>query len=795
MNNFWINILSKIIQPWMFGIRTKSTVETSFEGKRRIIYVLPKRSLFDLTVLRSECKKNRFPNPKNQLLADASSYLYISKPGILRVQKSNESRLSHLLTLIKEVKANPDADIHIVPVSIFWGRDPGRDERSVFKLLFSDDDNAGALQKLFIIMAHGRNNFVHFGQSVSLREFCAEKISEDQLARKAFRLLRVHFIKQRNVYLGSKLYNREQIIRRIARSAPVQQIIREDAKKKSESYIAAQESKARKYAREIAADTTYPVIRLFEILLSRLWKRLFAKVHVNNVEQLKKLSESAEIVFVPNHRSHVDYLLIGYHLYANGLANPHTAAGINLNFWPVGPLLRRGGGFFLRRRLGGNRLYVAVFNEYIHTLVTHGHSIAFFPEGGRSRVGTLLDPKTGMLSMIVQSFVRMPIRPLVFVPVYIGYDKVIEVRSYLKELAGSKKRNESMGQLVKATKILSENYGNAYLNFGEPIFLERYLTEHWPDWTSHVGSLKQEFPSDMVLELGEACLREINRSAVVSPVSLVTLILLSTSKVAMAESDVLRFGEILLTMVRSKLYSERAVVKFESLQKELPEVQRLGTFARLASEDGDILYLDEMQKSIGSYYKNNILHLFALPSLISRFFLESDQINVRDLQTGIKLLYPFIKDELYLAWNEGQLEDAATRHIEYMVSVGLLSLSGGGQVVESSHSAELRIMARFLGFSLDKYAIMMLVLTRAEGGRITKEIFEERCQKLAQKISLLAGLSEEEASRTFVFKNCTATLRRLRYIHSTADEFIVNADLADKAKPFEILLRDRIREV
>ncbi|MGE0174739.1 MAG: glycerol-3-phosphate 1-O-acyltransferase PlsB [Oligoflexales bacterium] len=778
----------------MFWIKTKSTIEGTFEDKRRIIYVLPKRSIFDLAVLRSECRKNKFPYPKNHLLSDTASYLYITKPGILRAQKHQESRLLHLHQLIEETRRNPDSDIHIVPASIFWGRDPGREERSFFKLLFSDEENAGWLQKLFIVFAHGRNNFIHFGHSVSLRDFCSEEISEDQLSRKLFRILRVHFIKQRSVYLGSKLYNREQIIRRIARSPAVREAILEESKKKNKSFLLSQERKARKYAREIAADTTYPVVRMFEILLTRLWKRLFAKVFVSNIERVKRLSESAEIVFVPNHRSHVDYLLISYHLYAHGLPNPHTAAGINLNFWPVGTLLRKGGGFFLRRRLGGNRLYVSVFNEYIHTLITHGHPIAFFPEGGRSRIGTLLEPKTGMLSMIVQSFVRMPTRPLVFVPVYIGYDKVIEVISYLKELAGSRKKNESIGQLLKARKILSENYGNAYLNFGEPVFLEPYLTENWSNWIEHVGSLRQEFPAEMVVDLGERFLREINKAAVVSPVSLVSLILLSTSKMAMGEADVSKLGNILLQIARSKLYSDRIVIHFDDLSTQLNDVQRLGVFERLTSDEGDILFLNEMQRNINPYYKNNILHLFALPSIICRFFLENDHISVHDLQVGVKILYPFFRDELYLPWTIEDLPQAVMQHLKLMCDTGLLVMSDDQQVVTSIHSAESRIMARFLGFSIDKYAIMIFALARAEGGRMGKRAFEEKCQKLAQKIALLAGLTEDEASRIFVFKNCAAMLRRLRYVQTTTDEYIVGEGIANNAKPFEILLRDRLRE-
>lgn len=136
----------------------------------------------------------------------------------------------------------------------------------------------------------------------------------------------------------------------------------------------------------------------------------------------------------------MDYLLLTYVIYHEGMVTPHIAAGINLNFWPVGKMFRRGGAFFLRRSFAGNKLYTAVFREYLELLFNKGYSVKYYPEGGRSRTGRLIPPKTGMLAMTIQAMLKGVNRPVSIVPVYIGYENVMEVKSYLNELKGSKKK-------------------------------------------------------------------------------------------------------------------------------------------------------------------------------------------------------------------------------------------------------------------------------------------------------------------------------------------------------------------
>ena len=209
-----------------------------------------------------------------------------------------------------------------------------------------------------------------------------------------------------------------------------------------------------------------------------VWNRIYRGVLVHHLDKLKDAAPGHEVIYVPSHRSHMDYLLLSYLLYERGIVPPHIVAGINLNLPVVGTLLRKGGAFFARRSFKGNMLYSAVFREYMAQLVSGGYSIEYFIEGGRSRTGRLLPPKGGSLAMTVRAYLRQPTRPLLFQPVYIGYEKLMEGASYLDELSGKPKAKESIWQLLSSIpKVLRSNYGQVVVNFGEPIALKPDTSE------------------------------------------------------------------------------------------------------------------------------------------------------------------------------------------------------------------------------------------------------------------------------------------------------------------------------
>ncbi len=196
---------------------------------------------------------------------------------------------------------------------------------------------------------------------------------------------------------------------------------------------------------------------------------------------MSEIGDGAEIIYVPCHRSHMDYLLLSYVIYRKGFAVPHVAAGINLNLPVIGRFLRKGGAFFLRRTFKGDAVYAAVFAKYLGFMMARGHPLEYFIEGGRSRTGRLLSPRTGMLSMTVRAYLRDPKRPVVFMPVYFGYERIVEGRTYIGELSGQPKEKESVFGLLKATvSVLRSKLGKVHVNLGQPIALDELLDRHNP---------------------------------------------------------------------------------------------------------------------------------------------------------------------------------------------------------------------------------------------------------------------------------------------------------------------------
>ena len=154
---------------------------------------------------------------------------------------------------------------------------------------------------------------------------------------------------------------------------------------------------------------------------------------------------------------------------------PHVAAGDNLDMPAIGALLRRGGAFFMRRSFRDDRLYAAVFSEYLYQLMRRGSPSEYFIEGGRSRTGRLLPPRTGLLNMTIATHARGVPRPIVFVPVNIGYERLIEASSYLDELRGARKQRESVLDVMKSVRLLKQAFGRVHVSFGTALSLDEFL--------------------------------------------------------------------------------------------------------------------------------------------------------------------------------------------------------------------------------------------------------------------------------------------------------------------------------
>ena len=228
---------------------------------------------------------------------------------------------------------------------------------------------------------------------------------------------------------------------------------------------------------EAALDMT--AIAALDQVVAQMAARMFSAVEVDlaGIERLRELAKEGTLVLLPSHKSHMDYVVFAWILYRNKLPMPVIAAGDNLNFLPLGPVLRRAGAFFIRRSFSGNRLYAAVVDAYVRRLIEDGSSLEFFIEGGRSRTGKLLPPKLGLLSLVVDAALNVPTRTTWFCPVSIGYERFVEEKAFVRELSGGEKKTEDVRGLVKSLDLVVGRYGRLSVQFGKPLSLDDVLKD------------------------------------------------------------------------------------------------------------------------------------------------------------------------------------------------------------------------------------------------------------------------------------------------------------------------------
>ena len=338
--------------------------------------------------------------------------------------------------------------------------------------------------------------------------------------------------------LGPDLSDRRNLVDKLVYSPAIKHAIEAQA---AETGTSPREARllAKSYANEMVNDYSHSIIRGFYKFLTWLWTQLYDGVEVHHFERVRELAADYELVYVPCHRSHVDYLLLSYVIYKRGLSIPYVAAGDNLDVPVLGPILRGAVAFYIRRSFRGNALYTAVLREYMHTLITRNTPIEYFIEGGRSRSGRLLPPKMGMLAMTVHSQLRQSNKPVVFIPTYIGYERIMEGGTYVGELKGKPKESESLIGLLKVGRKIERIFGNVHLSFGTPLHLTDFMTKFDVPENS-LPADRTDTPLDskasaMVDNIGVKVMQHINKAAVVTPVSLLSLVLLSAPKSALDE--------------------------------------------------------------------------------------------------------------------------------------------------------------------------------------------------------------------------------------------------------------------
>ncbi|WP_314019185.1 glycerol-3-phosphate 1-O-acyltransferase PlsB [Stutzerimonas degradans] len=772
--------LRRLLYLWVRSETINQSVFTlKLDRSKPVFYVLQQASLSDLAVLDVECAKAGLPRPVADVAVgdhvEPAAFFFLNPAASWFGRRARLVAPPTLVRLVGALEHNAVENAQIIPVSVFWGQSPNR-ETSAWKLLFADSwAVTGRLRKLLSILVLGRKTRVQFSAPVQLNELVALNKGHERTLRMVHRMLRVHFRNQKTAVIGPDLSHRRNLVKGLVHGPQVREAIREEAARENIAVDKA-EARALRYANEIASDYAYTAVRFLEVVLSWFWNKIYDGIRVSHIEPLQDAVRGYEVIYVPCHRSHIDYLLLSYLLFRNGLTPPHIAAGINLNMPIIGGLLRRGGAFFMRRSFKGNPLYTAVFNEYLHTLFSRGFPVEYFVEGGRSRTGRMLRPKTGMLALTLRSYVRSSRLPILFVPVYVGYERVLEGRTYLGELRGAAKKKESIFDIFKVIGALRQRFGQVWVNFGEPLKLNEFLDQEQPGWRqqNHAPEFRPDWLNATTNRLAERIAQRVNEAAAVNPVNLVALAMLSTSRQALDRRSLARILDLYQRLLRAVPYSPHTTLPEGDGAALIDYVKSLDLIAEQKDALGDILYLDEQNAVLMTYYRNNVMHIFALPALLASFFQNASRISRAQILSYSEALYPYLRAELFMRWEVDELAAVIDQWLAAFVEQGLLRVDGESYVRPAPSSRQfvlLTLLSRVIVQTLQRFYMATSLLLNSGQHSLSAEELENLCTVMAQRLSILHGLNAPEFFDKSLFRH---------FIQGLLEQNVLSADASGK---------------
>ncbi|MBU2872151.1 glycerol-3-phosphate 1-O-acyltransferase PlsB [Colwellia sp. E2M01] len=788
--------------PLKFLVRCKIITDSQAiteKPDQPIFYIVLHKSASDLLTLQRACKKQNLPDPLGQVTLNGTSFdrtLCLANPTPLfscrKIKKTTASTQG--LALLKQHTLDENLDAKLIPANLIWGKAPTKERRNLnIGTLIADQESPSWLRKFFIVLFLGRDTLVRFSESISLRDITDNHGSDEDATRKFLRVARFHFHRQTIAAKGPRLMHRKQMFTALLANPSIKRIISDEAKSKkvSEAQI---KKEALAMMNEIAGDYNVSWVRFGEVILHWLWARLYSAINVSNAKVLRKLAQDGhEIIYVPCHRSHMDYLLLSYVIIQEGLVMPRIAAGINLNFWPAGTVFRKAGAFFIRRSFGGNRLYSTIFREYLGLLFERGYSVKYYTEGGRSRTGRLLTPKTGMLAMSIQSLLRGIDRPLTLVPVYLGYEHVMEVGTYHKELSGSEKKGESIFGVLKAIKNL-RNYGNGYVNFGEPMNINEFLNEKVPNWKDAIDPIDPQKPTWLtptVNELAENVMENINKSAALNGVALIALILQTSKNKALSKVELETQLDFFLNVQRQAPFSKQLTVPKESAAELIEHVISLNKVTITEDSFGSIISLSEKANLEMRYYRNNILHSYVVPALTCRLLDKHSKINQDDLIAKVQVLASLLKEDLYLYQDKKQIEQQTLQILNVFEEMDIAKQSKAGfwsLTDDIQQLSQVHAMADCVDESLQRLAIITSLISRL--GPLSKRDLETKVVAIAQRLSVLNSINAPEFIDKRAQSTLISTIREQGYIEVNEDGLLVTSDSMAEMKATVVNLVD-----
>src|SRR5438876_5716993 len=567
--------------------------------------------------------------------------------------------------------------VFLVPVAIFRGKGFRRKESRLATLLYSVQEAPGEAKRFFNYLWNAEETQLTLGREIVLDRFVQDYRGEgdERIVRRLARALQIFLYREERLVWGPPLLPRRLVRRQVLRDPELARLVRRIAAERGLPRRRVWKE-ARGYFDEMAANFNGLYFGLLEAIFNRIWRRVFSGPgpEIVGLEKVVECVKEHPVVLVPCHRSHFDYLILSYIFHLNYLSPPHIAAGDNLSFWPMGPLFRGAGAFFIRRTFEDNELYKMVFRKYLTFLIREGYTQEFFIEGGRTRTGKILTPKLGMLSAILNAFVQGVRRDLYFVPISIHYGRIPEEEAYKREVAGEEKEREWLWALLRARGVLKRRYGTTYVSFADPISLDQELGSLRERFRAGIGHAEVEDEKRrFIRRLGFRLLREVNHAAVAGATAVSASALLGAPQAACRLADFLTAAHALVGLLRAqdvRLTSSLERNEASNYREGLGWLESCGLAERLPDSDGLVIHVPAEKRVNLDFYKNNTIHFFLVPSLLTRALLA--EVPLPAVLPYVAWWLDFYRWEFPLPERDKLREDV-TRWLDYYAEAGPLA--------------------------------------------------------------------------------------------------------------------------
>ncbi len=589
-----------------------------------------------LNALRARTPDGDAEDLERAVASGASAALFLKRPpNLLDGRTRGRIEGDRLIRALFDLQRRSSRRVLLVPQVFVWSRTATTLGGGVGDALFGPSEWPGNVRSIAQFLANWRYASLRAGAPVDLADFLEKEgggTGDDVLVRRLTYTLLRRLERERRAIIGPARKPADRLRDEVIRSPKLQKVIADMAGEgeAERSVIAA---RAVAMLRELEAALDMNEIAVLDRLVEQAASRMFSAVEVDEagIERLRELAKEGTLILLPSHKSHMDYIVLAWILYRHKMPLPAVAAGDNLNFFPIGPIFRRAGAFFIRRKFAGDRLYSAVVDAYVRRLIRDGSGLEFFLEGGRSRTGKLLPPKLGLLSIVVDAALGVPTRTTWFCPLSIGYERFIEEKAFVRELSGAEKTREDVRGLVKSMDLVVGRYGRLSVQFGKPLSLADALLD--VDAASKPADLSRMSPPKrraVIARLAYRVMNEINAVTAVTPGSLVAATLLSHEKRGLAHADLLatceqlartlhRFGARFSPSLADA--SARGGIRTQALIEAIDMFTRAGHVEARRVGD-DVIYVVPAEARLSlDLAKNVIIHFFASRAVIATALL------------------------------------------------------------------------------------------------------------------------------------------------------------------------------